>query len=400
MRILDRKIGVPLCFILTCVHSIKKIFKKPCKTKKPDKILFLKLSEMGSMVLAYPLFKKTIKMLPEARLYFLTFTENRYAVDILNILPKNNVFTIDSDNFHRFLSSSLRTIWKLRKEKITLAIDMELFARSTALLSFLIGARYKVGYFRFHNEGLYRGDLLTHKVAFNPHIHMAYNLLNLIYAFDSHSIEIPLNKKSIDNKDIIIPKLTISEESRKKIIKKLENENRDLFDAKKIILLNPNSSDIIPLRKWPSDNYIQLARLLLKHDGVFVILTGTSSEKKEADFICRSIKSKKCINLAGKTSFSELIDLYNVSDILITNDSGPVHFSTMTNIKTFAFFGPETPALYGPLGKNCHVFYAHYGCSPCVSAFNQRKSACNNNKCLKAISVQEVYEKLKKELNS
>jgi len=100
------------------------------------------------------------------------------------------------------------------------------------------------------------------------------------------------------------------------------------------------------------------------------------------------------MNLAGRTSFSELIDLYNIADILITNDSGPVHFSAMTEIRSFIFFGPETPKLYGPLGKNSHVFYAGFSCSPCVSAFNQRKSACKDNKCLQAISVEEVYKKI------
>ena len=117
-----------------------------------------------------------------------------------------------------------------------------------------------------------------------------------------------------------------------------------------------------------------------------------------ADIICNKIGSKRCINFAGKTTFTELLALYYISDVLVTNDSGPVHFSTLTDIKTFAFFGPETPRLYGPLGDNCFVFYSNYACSPCISAFNHRKSACNDNKCLKVISVQEVYKKVQKEI--
>jgi len=92
------------------------------------------------------------------------------------------------------------------------------------------------------------------------------------------------------------------------------------------------------------------------------------------------------------------MDLYKISDVLITNDSGPAHFSAMTDIQTFVFFGPETPLLYGPLGKNCYVFYSNYSCSPCVSVFNHRQSPCQDNKCLKSISVQEVYEKVREKL--
>ena len=102
------------------------------------------------------------------------------------------------------------------------------------------------------------------------------------------------------------------------------------------------------------------------------------------------------MNFAGKTTFFELIALYGIAHILITNDSGPVHFSVMTDIKTFAFFGPETPKLYGPLGKNCRVFYTNYSCSPCISAFNRRKSPCTDNRCLQAITVEDVFAEVRK----
>ncbi len=135
--------------------------------------------------------------------------------------------------------------------------------------------------------------------------------------------------------------------------------------------------------------------MLLKHEGVCIIITGVESERKDVDIICDAVSHERCINFAGKTTFFELIGLYNIADVLITNDSGPVHFSSLTDIKTFAFFGPETPKLYGPLGENCRVFYSNYACSPCVSAFNHRKSPCSDNRCLKAISVMEVYNEVK-----
>jgi len=350
---------------------------------------------MGSMVLAYSLFKKTKELFPEAELYFLTFRENRYAVDILGIIPEENVFTVSSRNILSFLFSSISAIWKLRWKIISVAVDMELFARLTAILGFMSGARNRVGYFRYRNEGLYRGNFLTHRVAFNPHIHMTQNFLNLIYALKSSREDLPLTKKKVDEQDIILPKIRPSETVKMRMIKKIQEENKYITHAKKIILLNPSASDIVPMRKWPLTNYIELARLLIKHDGVYIVITGVESEKKYADILYQALGSMRCVNLAGKTSFSELISLYDIADILITNDSGPVHFSAMTNIKTFAFFGPETPRLYGPLGDNCFVFYSDYSCSPCISAFNQRKSSCNDNKCLKAITAQEVYRKVK-----
>ena len=396
MRFVDRKLGVPICFALSCFHSIRKLFKKPVIVDNPKKILFIELSEMGSIILAYSLFKKTKKLFPRASMYFLTFKETRYAIDILNFFPKENIITIESKNIFSFLSSTFKAIRKLRKEKIDIALDMELFARFTALLSFLSGAKNRIGYHKYYNEGLYRGNFLTHKVPFNPHIHIAYNMLNLVYALDSSLDNVPLTKFPIKKEDIIIPKAETSTNAREVILSKLSKENNEIIRAKKLILINPNASDIIPIRRWPLERYTELIKLLLKHDGTYVVITGIESEIEDVALICQAVKSEKCLNLAGKTAFPELIDLYHIADILITNDSGPVHFSSMTDIKTFVFFGPETPKLYGPLGKNAHVFYSNFSCSPCVSAFNHRKSACNNNKCLKNISVKSAYQEIAK----
>jgi len=395
MRSVDRKLGAPLCFFLSCVHGLRRIFSKPRLIRNPEKILFIELSEMGSMVLAYSLFKKTKELFPKAELYFLTFKENRHAVDILGIIPGENVITVSSRNFFSFFFTSLSAIGKLRRLKISVALDMELFARFTSILSYLSGARNRVGYFNYHNEGLYRGNVLTHKVAFNPHIHMSQNFLNLVYALSSSSQDAPLTKRFLSDYEIVVPRIQAAPDSRMRILRKLREENKNITSDKKIVLLNPNVSDIVPVRRWPLENYIELAKRLLQHEGVFILVTGVKSEKEHGDDLCEAVGSERCLNLAGKTTFFELIDLYHLADILITNDSGPVHFSVMTDIKTFAFFGPEIPGLYGPLGKNCRVFYSGYGCSPCLSAFNHRKSPCTDNRCLKAITVEEVYREVK-----
>lgn len=399
MRFIDHRVGVPICFALSCLHGLRRILRKPRFMKNPGKILFIELSEMGSIVLAWSLFRKTKELFPDAELYFLTFKENRQAVDILDVFPEERVITIDSKNFINFIFTTVAALWKLRMERINLAVDMELFARFTAILSCLSGAKNRVGYYRYHNEGLYRGNFQTHKVAFNPHIHIAHNLLNLIHGVISPQDEVPLAKMKVEDENLFCPELKTSEAAKKAILSKLRDETRDIANARKIILLNPNASDLVPVRRWPAENYVELAKSLLKHEGIYVVLTGTESEKKYAERIKEAVLSPRCLNFAGKTTFLELMALYTISDILITNDSGPVHFSSMTNIKVFAFFGPETPKLYGPLGKNCRVFYSSYACSPCISAFNHRKSPCNDNKCLKAISVREVYDELKNQIN-
>jgi ADP-heptose:LPS heptosyltransferase len=78
---------------------------------------------------------------------------------------------------------------------------------------------------------------------------------------------------------------------------------------------------------------------------------------------------------------------------MLSNDSGPPHFASVTDMPVYVFFGPETPKLYLPLG-NATPIYAGLSCSPCVSASNHRKTVCTDNVCLKVISADYVLDLL------
>ena len=82
---------------------------------------------------------------------------------------------------------------------------------------------------------------------------------------------------------------------------------------------------------------------------------------------------------------------------IVTNDSGPAHFAAATLLPTIVLFGPETPKLYQPLGSS-QAIYAGLACSPCVGAHNHRKTACTDNVCMRAISVEQVYRTLESTL--
>ena len=109
--------------------------------------------------------------------------------------------------------------------------------------------------------------------------------------------------------------------------------------------------------------------------------------------MCDRIGDPRCVNFAGALKLAELPILYSMATLMVTNDSGPGHFSSVTPLPTFVLFGPETPKLYGSLGNSTPIF-AGLACSPCVSAANHRKTPCTDNKCLQAITVEQVYSAL------
>jgi len=107
-------------------------------------------------------------------------------------------------------------------------------------------------------------------------------------------------------------------------------------------------------------------------------------------------KPNECaeIRLAGKTTLRQVLVLYTRSAILVTNDSGPAHFASMTPIHVVTLFGPETPALFAARSPNAIALWAGIACSPCVNAYNNRQSVCRNNLCMQAITVDDVFKEV------
>ena len=398
MRKVDYWAGIPICFVLTVWYRLQRLLglKNAGYNEKPKNVLFVELAEMGSTVIAYPAIKKLKAMYPNANIHFLLFKHIDASMEILDIVPKDNVLTIEVSNLFALIRDTLKFMYDCRKRKIDTVINLEMFARYSTILGYLSGARKRVGFYGYSMEGLYIGNFLTHKVIYNPHIHTAHSFIALVRALQSPANEIPMAKYSVLEDKLEVPRITLDKKSRDSIWNKLKEINPGINEKKKLILVNPNASKLISIRKWPLENYAKLVKKLVQDDDVYVAIIGVANEKPDAEFILDYVKNKRVLDLTGKTTLRELIDLFNIGSVLITNDSGPAHFASLTDIHIIVFFGPETPELYKPLSDNVTVMYSHFACSPCVSAYNQRLSPCNNNLCLKTIDVEKAYGVVKK----
>jgi ADP-heptose:LPS heptosyltransferase len=167
---------------------------------------------------------------------------------------------------------------------------------------------------------------------------------------------------------------------------------QDSAERPPLLLLNPNASDLLPLRCWPRERYVELARRLLeKFPEVLIGFTGAPNEAPATLELVRQVGDSRCISLAGKTTLQQLLVLYTLADVLVTNDSGPAHFATLTPIEVITLFGPETPQLFAAQTPRNTVLWAGIACSPCVNAYNNRLSPCRDNQCMQAIPVKQVF---------
>ena len=396
IRGIDKWAGIPACFFVSLVYKIvrwvrhwRKIEAPPAAT--PKKVLFIELSEMGSTVLAYPAMKYVLKRYPSVELYFLIFEQNRFSVDMLGIIPEKRVLTISLRSPLHFLVSTIKTLGVIRKAQLDMVFDLELFSRFSSLLTGLAGARTRVGYVKYHEEGLYRGSFMTHRIFYNPHQHMSRNFMALVKSIE-HDGEYPLLKAVIQKQEMEEPRYQSMESDLEGLKGRLATINPVVSESEFLVLFSPNAGDLLPIRAWPLENYVALAQRILERFNAVVIVIGLEGASRDATEILGRVGSERCIDFTNQTSFKDLLNLLNLADVLVTADGGPAHFAALTPIKSVVIFGPETPVLYAPLGGNTTCLFARLACSPCLSAYNHRKTSCRESKCMDAVTVDTVFE--------
>lgn len=389
-RLVDRYVGIPICATLSLFdrifgHSVPEGMVAP-----PRNILVILLSEMGSLVLAEPMFARLQIKYPEATIRVLLFAKNREVLDLLGVVTSEHVLTINDKGFASFAGDSLAALWRLRALNLDAVIDCELFSRVSSIFSYLSGARLRAGFHRHTQEGLYRGSFINRPVLYNPYRHLSLQLLAMVAALESKTF--PLTKDLPVAMPGAPPLLEFEPGEREEAAARLQSDFPAIA-GKRLVLIYP-SGGMLPIRAWPLASYASLCASLLA-EGYAVGVIGMIEDRPLGEALVRQSASALCIDLSGYTkSVRHLLALFHRADLLITNDGGPGQFAALTSIPSIVFFGPETPLLYRSLSQNAWCFHLALPCSPCLTAYNHRASPCDgDNQCLKQISAAEVLAK-------
>ena len=381
-RKIDQAVGPLICRAL----SIFRGTRPPAAV--PERILIILLSEMGSLVLGSSMFRRLREKYPHASIHALVFEKNREILDLLDVIPPENVMTLCDRSLGGLAGDSLAAIRKMRNLRFDVVIDCELFARVSGIFSWFSGAPVRVGFHRHTMEGLYRGDFINRPVLYNPYRHISDQFLALVDAIESSTV--PKNKfEAYDGVPKEAPAMRLREGEQQETEKRLYGDF-PAIRGRKLVLLYP-SGGILPIRAWPLESFCATAKSLVER-GFAVAVIGLPEDKSLARTIQEHCRSPLCVDLTGYTkSIRDLLVIFHFASLLITNDGGPGQFAVMTPIRSILLFGPETPALYGPNSPRAKVFFSGIACSPCLTAYNHRNSPCDgDNRCLKVITPEAV----------
>jgi ADP-heptose:LPS heptosyltransferase len=395
MRRLDRILGGALCFALARLLPDRTPRQIGQPAIRPT--LFIGLAEMGSVVLTEPALLRA-RDRHHAPPHFLIFAQNRDSLALTGTVQPTQTFTLRTDSLLSLGIDTIHFMRWTRRRGIVAAIDTDPCSHFSAILARLSGAAIRAGFCHGGSRRDDRAGMFNCTVSYDPGLHLAQNLVALT---DAALVATSGQTVPVIPAWPIIDQRKIDEAARLAVGARLRALAPDYQPAiHRILLINPNVGDLLPQRRWPQDHYEKLIHAILdEYADVFIFLIGTKADVASVTAFEADLGERRCVAIAGAFTLTELPALFACSALLLTSDSGPAHFASVTSMPVVVLFGPETPARYRPLG-DASTLVAGLGCSPCISLDNRRQTNCRNNRCMRAISVETVKAAVERRLNA
>jgi ADP-heptose:LPS heptosyltransferase len=374
--VLDAVAGRTLVFFLNLAARLlgRTLSIDHSLSRPPRTIVVCKYLGMGSIIQATPLLQTLRKNFPDAKLVFVTAQANRGLMKQVDAV--HEVLTVNDSGLSALALSSwsmLRRLWKLRPD---LFIDLETYSYYSTAIATMSCARNRVGFYRLERN--IRMGVYTHMMFFNARAPIAQSYLQMARLVGCRDIIAQLYPFRVDDADLASMR------------RKLERQVGESFEP--FVVINPNASDLRIERRWPADRFIALIRSLSERFPTHrFLLIGSVSEAAYVGEIYRRLElphEDQVINTAGRLSLGELFALISRSELVVTNDTGPMHIAFSLGRPTVSLFGPASPSQYGD-NPNAFGLYKNLYCSPCVHDFLVPPCG-GDNQCMKQITLEEV----------
>jgi ADP-heptose:LPS heptosyltransferase len=337
----------------------------PFSAAEVRNVLIINTTAIGDTLMCTPAIRAIRKGLPGARITALASASARSVLDGSAHIDAFIKYPGRINLGYLFKIPGL--VSELRRFKFDLVIELHATDPDKGPLSYMTGARWRMGSERSLNSFLY-----THRVPpYLPGVHTVRvalkNLALLGIEDDGSQMELFLNDADRAEASRAFPSLA----------------------EEKYITIHPFGSKA---NKWWPEKNVKEFCALLKGLGYVPIIIGGSSEARGAAEIASGTGA---ISAAGALSIRGSAALIEKSALLVTTDSGPMHIAGALKVPTIALFGADDPVRTGPLNPGDVVIQKELDCVPC----RERKCRYPAVECMESITPEEVFDEVKKRLS-
>jgi heptosyltransferase-2 len=341
-------------------------------TDEPLKIIVRMPNWIGDLVMATPILAELRKAYPKAHITAMCRTP---VCELLKEDPQiDELFCFSRSRTFSRRSDRKDIVEKIRKGNFDLGILLTQ-SFSSAWLFWEGRVKRRLGY-----RGHWRRFLLSNALPYPENIqkqHLVETYKDLL-----KPLSIPEGQAR--------PKIYLKEselDSARTLLKQMGVAN-----GERIVGINPGAT-YGSAKCWLPERFRAVTEELLQEPGLFIIYFGDEASAPLVKEICQNLPPR-VINLAGVTSIRELAAVIKLCDVLLTNDSGPMHIAASLETPVVALFGSTNDTITGPY-KTGHVIHKHVECSPCYN----RKCPIDF-RCMKKIEVDEVVKAIRDKLNA
>ena len=300
------------------------------KANKVRKILLVSLSNLGDIILTTPVLMRLASEYPDVQIDVITGEPGKEIFErhpsVRNVMVRRH---------HRSLSGRVKSVLSVMAEGYDLVIDLK-----NSLLPFFAASASSP------KPSLSGGKTLLRKKGLSPHKSLVH-LSKLAY----------LGDKVLTERRFFMP-----------------FGDSDLNEAGKYLAKDSGTKNVIiapgaksHLKRWPPEYYARAVDMLTEHFTCNIIAVGTSGDRAEIRALI-SGTDNRITDLCGRTSLSLLAALLSQADLLITNDSAPLHVASAVDCPVVAIFGPTDEKKYGPLSAAGRTVTSEKACRPCEKA--------------------------------
>ncbi|MBW2036784.1 MAG: glycosyltransferase family 9 protein [Deltaproteobacteria bacterium] len=341
-------------------------------------ILIIQILRIGDALQLVPVIKGIKQVFPQSRLCLLT---SRLGASILGGQEEiDEIFTLHKEQMANLLITGnkediLLSIEQLRSDlhevgavKWDWVINFS-YTFSSALLSFILDAKHRSGFTANKNR-----QYLAKEKWF------AYSLASFMNRRYSNFNWVDINKNILGLPSVPHPPLIVPKHGDVARVSALLQKAG--FENKKILGLHPGASRAY--KRWPLQKFADLGRAFVQKHGYKVIIFGDETEKGP----CKQLKSyigNDAEDLSGQTTLDELKAFFSLCDVLVTNDTGPMHLASAVGTRIVSLFFSTHFIETGPYGAGHIAVHPAISCFPCQSTVK-----CPHKKCLNYISPETI----------
>jgi ADP-heptose:LPS heptosyltransferase len=378
---IDRIIAGPFAFLLNfATRCLGLIMRRDHQFPETPRVIGVaKFAGLGSIIGAIPMLQALKQKYPKALLIFITSKNNAALLERINLIDKR--IYVSEKSFITIFASTLALIFRLWLLRPTLYFDLELYSYYASIVATLSLARNRIGFYRKSTR--VKEGLFTHLVFFNTYmpVHQLYLQLARTAGCTGPLQVAPGENLEVRDRD---------RDEAAEFIKKFS------WGRGKVLVVNPNASDLCLERRWPGDSFVQaLSQLLDQIDTLQVALVGSPAEREYVNGIHSRLSGygERVRNLAGELSLGGFLGLLERTDCFLTCDTGPMHLAFALATPTVAIFGPGHPLHYVTHAEAAKtvILYEPILCSPCL--YHSDFPPClGDNQCMKLIEPESVIE--------